>query len=532
MAGLREEEDISTNKNLPKQAVRMGIEAGLAQLPKTLRAEDIANFKKTSTITTPYGPDTARPIVVNSEGVAYDVNDKKQFKALKQNHVRSGFFKDVKDLPKNLDKIKAANERVGTKMGKEGAIKASRYLGAAGRLAGGAGLAVDNYKLWSDNISAFNDINNHRPNEWAASIRKNVYAPAMRGWNSLAHTVGLRNDEEYQQGMLDADAEVAQANADLAYLREEAERDAAREEDFRYAEEQERRFQQKQQQKKQQQQQIPVGPQVRQISKKEAKYLTRNSNDPGKWRPGPDGSGLIKRSDGSFVRVRPSTDEEKAAQDRNYENHIKDQVDQYMLNALSLSQSPFVSPQRAAMYADQALGLRSVMGGGGGINNLQAMKLAAAQDATNRQIMENSLKRQDANLELQHKDDPQGLAAAKMKKGMEAEQFRDVDITNPVALRNYEAAMMMQDGMQKAIDDSLGHNRKSINDLTLGNSNWQHGVNMFTNWFRDTPWYPPQPVINDGRFLLGDTPVVGPNDVVNEGLYYKSLINDKKKGKN
>ncbi len=257
-------------------------------------------------------------------------------------------------------------------------------------------------------------------------------------------------------------------------------------------------------------QQMPE-PQVYNLTPEQVATVTGGSDDPGKWRPGENGSGVVKRSDGTYAYVRPYTAEEQAAQDKAYEDHISNQVNQYMLNALSMSQSPFVSPKRAAMYADTALGLRSLMMGAGARNataSAAAAKAAAAQDAQWNNQLVKSVERgvidhsNKAAKDADNKENAQMEAALITEAQQDPEMFNEIQPGDIKSLYKHEAGKRAEIDANAALKKQFGI-QKGLRDVYMGNSGWQNFVNA--TW----PFgvvYPPNPVLNNDSWL-GDSPI-------------------------
>lgn len=250
---------------------------------------------------------------------------------------------------------------------------------------------------------------------------------------------------------------------------------------------------------------MPV-PQVNTLTPEQVAQVTNGSDNVGKWRPGPDGSGVIKRSDGTYAHVRPYTQEEQAARDRQYNDHINDQVNQYMLDYLSKAGSSLYSPRERAIYADLALGLRSVMGGGAGgsgagsASGLQAMKFAAAQDAQAQKNLSDSLTREEARIEKDNKENPvlrdKALMNLKTNNGL-----RSVNPLDAVAIREAEAGGQLDEMINKAIYEQTGDPSLDRRDAYFATPGWAHPINQVSSWFTSEPYIKPRPVINTGGFF-------------------------------
>lgn len=265
---------------------------------------------------------------------------------------------------------------------------------------------------------------------------------------------------------------------------------------------------QKQQQASQDYNAMPL-PQINTLTPEQVAQVTNGSDEVGKWRPGGDGTGVIKRSDGTYAHVRPYSAEEQAARDRNYEDHISDQVNQYMLNALSMSQSPFVSPQRAAMYADEALGLRSVMNGlaaRGAAGNAGARASSTSQNQWDTRLQE-SVKRTQEHAKLAAKDQDNKenalLEAALLTENLhDPEMFDEITPGDMKSLYKHEAGKRAAIDSNAAIKKQLGL-KYGLQDLYMGNTPFENFANAL---YPFDVLYEPRPVINDGS-LLGDTGV-------------------------
>lgn len=249
-------------------------------------------------------------------------------------------------------------------------------------------------------------------------------------------------------------------------------------------------------------------PQVNTLTPEQVAQVTNGSNEVGKWRPGGDGTGVIKRSDGTYAHVRPYSAEEQAARDRNYEDHISDQVNQYMLNALSMSQSPFVSPQRAALYADEALGLRSVMNGlaaraaGGGAG----ARASASQNQWDTRL-QNSMDRIQDHAKLAAKDQD-GKDNALLEASLLTENQHDPEMFNEITPGDMKSLYKHEAGKRAAIDSNAAIKKQlglkyGLQDLYMGNTPFENFANAL---YPFDVLYEPRPVINDGSWL-GDTGV-------------------------
>lgn len=248
-------------------------------------------------------------------------------------------------------------------------------------------------------------------------------------------------------------------------------------------------------------------PQVNTLTPEQVAQVTNGSDEVGKWRPGGDGTGVVKRSDGTYAHVRPYSAEEQAARDRNYEDHISDQVNQYMLNALSMSQSPFVSPQRAAMYADEALGLRSVMNNAGRLVGGNANARASASQNQWDTRLQDSVKRLGDHAKLAAKDQD-NKENALLEASLLTENLHDPEMFNEITPGDMKSLYKHEAGKRAALDANAAIKKQlglkyGLQDLYMGNTPFENFANAL---YPFSVLYEPRPVINDGSWL-GDTGV-------------------------
>lgn len=244
-------------------------------------------------------------------------------------------------------------------------------------------------------------------------------------------------------------------------------------------------------------------PQINTLTAEQVAQVTNGSDEPSKWRVGGDGSGVIKRSDGTYAHVRALTQDEQAARDKQYEEYINDQAKQYMLDYMSKANSSLYSPQERAIYANLALGLHSAMANR---NSAANAAKTAAQNTAEQKALADSLKRQEEQIENDetYKDDPQGKNIALKNLQKDKAIFKGVDPNNPVEIRNAQARMLNDRMANDHIRRNFGA-QYDLRDVFMDYPLWAHVVNGVTSPLTDEPWIKPRPVINTGGWFGNST---------------------------